>query len=84
MILFEINILISTNANRTTKYKRRRGSLCGVRLPLPSDYESTETKLFRAGLKHYRGQEERLIKNTRRSPNHDYHDLIDYERVEKQ
>ena len=47
-----------------------------------SDFESTETKLFRAGLKHYRAHEERLIKNTRRSPNHDYHDTIDYERVQ--
>jgi hypothetical protein len=49
---------------------------------LVSDYESPETKLFKAGLKHYKPHEERLIKGTRRSPNHDYHDLIDYERVD--
>jgi hypothetical protein len=46
-----------------------------------SDFQSTETKLFRAGLKHYRANEERLIKGSRNSPNSDYHDAIDYERV---
>jgi hypothetical protein len=49
--------------------------------PYPSDFESTETKLFRAGLKHYTANHERLIKGSRNSPNHGYHDQIDYERV---
>lgn len=47
---------------------------------LLSDFESTETKLFRAGLKHYRSNEERLIKGKSSSPA-DAHDSIDYERV---
>lgn len=76
------NYIKSTNASRIAKYQGRRSPLRCVKSSLASDYESPETKLFKAGLKHYRPHEERLIKGTRRSPNHDYHDTIDYERVQ--
>ena len=61
----------------------KRGGLHYVAYPItsPSDFESTETKLFRAGLKHYTANHERLIKGSRVSPNQGYHDQIDYERV---
>lgn len=79
--LLDINILISTYADWTAQYKGRRSPLRGVHVPSPSDFESTETKLFRAGLKHYTANHERLIKGSRNSPNQGYHDQIDYERV---
>ena len=79
--LVQINILISTNACITQEHQGRRNQLRRVSYTSFSDYESTETKLFRAGLKHYRAHEERMIKSTRRSPSSDYHDAIDYERV---
>lgn len=74
-------LLISTHANRIEEYQRWRSPLCRVHTHTLSDFESTETKIFRAGLKHYSGNEERLIKGKRSSPNQDYHDAIDYERV---
>ncbi len=77
-----INILISTYADRIKKHKGRRTSLRSVNPLKPSDFESTETKLFRAGLKHYTANHERLIKGSRVSPNQGYHDHIDYERVQ--
>lgn len=44
-----------------------------------SDFTSTETKIFRGGLRHYPKYNEKLIYGTRDTPMA-YHDRIDYER----
>lgn len=51
---------------------RKTGYLC-------RDFTSTETKMFRGGIRHYPEYNEKLIYGTRDTPMA-YHDKIDYER----
>ena len=52
----------------------------GIILVIFSDFKSTETQIFRGGLRHYTRHQERLITGQKGRPS-DYHDKIDYERV---
>lgn len=52
----------------------------GIFLLIYSDFKSTETQIFRGGLRHYTRHQERLILGQKGKPS-DYHDKIDYERV---
>lgn len=52
----------------------------GILLIIFSDFKSTETQIFRGGLRHYTRHQERLITGQKGRPS-DYHDKIDYERV---
>lgn len=52
----------------------------GIILVIFSDFKSTETQIFRGGLRHYTRHHERLITGQKSRPS-DYHDKIDYERV---
>lgn len=52
----------------------------GTFLIIFSDFKSTETQIFRGGLRHYTRHQERLITGKKEKPT-DYHDRIDYERV---